>query len=143
MNWVTRERVKVGRIACSWAIKRFIDPDATIYYVPRDQVDAVAEREGAIPFHARGAEIMHRGKETSFEVLVNKYGLMSDPAMALLSRIVNGADTDNSTFRQPEGPGVRAVTDGLGEMGLTDEEIVLRGAVVFDALYAYCKSKTV
>jgi hypothetical protein len=28
MKWVTREKVKVDRVACPWLIKRFIDPDA-------------------------------------------------------------------------------------------------------------------
>lgn len=141
MKWVTRERVKVGRIACSWAIRRWIDPAAEIRYVPRDEVQAVVDAEGAIPFHVKGAEIAHHGRETSFEALVRVYDLRGDPAMALLARIVNGADTDNTAFSQPEAPGLRAVTDGLGALGLTDEEIVARGAIVFDALYAYCQRK--
>ena len=50
MKWVTRENAKVDRIACPWLIRRFIDPDARFLYVPADEVMAVAEREGAIPY---------------------------------------------------------------------------------------------
>ncbi len=32
--WVTRTGVHVDRIACSWLIRRFIDPDAVIRIVP-------------------------------------------------------------------------------------------------------------
>ena len=38
MKWVTRERPKADRIACPWLIRRFIDPQAEIRYVPADQV---------------------------------------------------------------------------------------------------------
>ena len=44
MKWVTRQRPKVDRIACPWLIRRFIDPDADILYVPADDVLTVAER---------------------------------------------------------------------------------------------------
>ena len=47
MKWVTREHPKTDRIACPWLIRKFIDPDAEIVYVPRDEVLAFAEREGA------------------------------------------------------------------------------------------------
>jgi hypothetical protein len=49
-SWITRERPKVDRVACPWLIKRFVDPQAEILYVPADQVVAVAQREGATPF---------------------------------------------------------------------------------------------
>ncbi len=38
MKWITREKVKVDRVACPWLIKRFIDPDAAFLFVPADQV---------------------------------------------------------------------------------------------------------
>jgi hypothetical protein len=34
MKWVTREPAKVDRIACPWLIKRFVDKDAEILFVP-------------------------------------------------------------------------------------------------------------
>ncbi len=37
------------------------------------------------------------------------HGLASDPALLLLARIVNGADTDNALWNQPESAGLRAV----------------------------------
>ena len=30
MKWVTREKVKVDRVACPWLIQRFIDPAAEL-----------------------------------------------------------------------------------------------------------------
>ena len=62
MKWVTRARPKTDRIACPWLIRRFIDPDAEILYVPVDQVLDVARKEGARSFDADGAEFTHRGE---------------------------------------------------------------------------------
>jgi hypothetical protein len=41
MRWITRERVKVDRVACPWLIKKFIDPDAAFSFVPREDVEHV------------------------------------------------------------------------------------------------------
>jgi hypothetical protein len=34
MRWITRENVKVDRVACPWLIKRFVDPEAEFLFVP-------------------------------------------------------------------------------------------------------------
>ena len=98
MKWITRERVKVDRVACPWLIRKFIDPDAEFLFVPAEEVMTVAERERAIPYDVKGVELGHHGKECSFDALVKKYKLGEDLAMVLLAKIVNGADTDNSLW---------------------------------------------
>ena len=95
MKWITRERVKVDRVACPWLIKRFVDKDAEFYFVPADQVTGEAERLGAIPFDVPDVDLGHHGKACSFEAILKKYKLDGDPVLALLGKIVNGADTDN------------------------------------------------
>ena len=37
MKWVTREHVKVDRVACRWPIKKFVDPDAEFLFTPSDR----------------------------------------------------------------------------------------------------------
>lgn len=140
MKWVTRERVKVDRVACPWLIKRFVDDEAEFHFVPAEQVAAEAERLGAIPFDVPGVELGHHGKECSFEAILKKYALHQDPALALLGRIVNGADTDNSLYAQPEGPGLAAIAEGFRHLGLKDDHAINAAAwIVYDALYAYCQ----
>jgi hypothetical protein len=141
MKWVTRERVHVDRVACPWLIQRFVDPAAEFLFVSRDQVLAVAEREGAIPFDAPGVELGHHGSHCSFEAIVEKYGIQ-DPAVLLLAQIVNSADADPSTYNRPEAPGLRAIAEGFRHLGLRDDhEILAREFVVYDALYAYCQQQ--
>ena len=65
MKWITRERVKVDRVACPWLIKRFVDKDAEFYFVSADQVLREAKRLGAIPFDVPDVELGHHGKACS------------------------------------------------------------------------------
>jgi hypothetical protein len=140
MKWITRERVKVDRVACPWLISKFVDREAEFLFVPRDQVRSVAQREGAISYDCEGDELGHHGKECSFEAILRKYNLMDNPALALLGRIVNGADTDNTLWNQPEGPGLEAIAEGFRHLGFKDDHEVLKHEfIVYDALYEYCK----
>ncbi len=142
MKWITRERVKVDRVACPWLIRKFIDKEAEFYFVPSDKVMKEAERLGAIPFDFPGIELGHHGKECSFDAFIRKYNLSGDPALAFLAKIVNGADTDNTLYNQPEGPGLKAVAEGFRHLGLRDDhEINAAEWIVYDALYAYCKER--
>ncbi|HYU30921.1 MAG TPA: chromate resistance protein ChrB domain-containing protein [Thermoanaerobaculia bacterium] len=139
MKWITRERVKVDRVACPWLIRKFVDPEAELLFVPRDQVQEIAEREGATLFDVEGVELGHHGGECSFEAILHRYGL-NDPALILLGKIVNGADTDNSLWHQPEGPGLSAIAEGFRHLGFKDDHEINRAEwIVYDALYAYCQ----
>ena len=140
MKWITRERVKVDRVACPWLIKKFVDKDAEFVFVPSDKVMDEAKRLGATPYDVANVELGHHGKECSFEAIVKKYNLTHDRALVLLGRIVNGADTDNTLYGQPEGPGLNAVAEGFRHLGLPDDHAVNAAEwIVYDALYAYCQ----
>ncbi len=140
MKWITREKVKVDRVACPWLIRRFVDKDAEFLFVPAENVETDAARLGAIPYDVPNAELGHHGKECSFDAIMKKYGFRNDPALVLLARIVNGADTDNSLHHQPEGPGLNAIAEGFRHLGYADDhEINASEWIVYEALYAYCR----
>ena len=140
MKWITRERVKVDRVACPWLIKKFVDPQAEFLFVPAAEVLAVADREGAIPYDVANVELGHHGQECSFEAILKKYNLTGDRALVLLGKIVNGADTDNTLWQQPEGPGLEAIAEGFRHLGYPDDHAVNAAEwIVYDALYAYCQ----
>ena len=70
MKWVTRQKVKVDRVACPWLIKKFVDPEAEFLFVLPDEVIATAEREGATPFDVPDVELGHHEGKCSFESIV-------------------------------------------------------------------------
>ena len=109
MKWVTRERPKTDRIACPWLIRRFIDPDAEIVYVPKDEVHAYTREHNAHSFDAPGAEFDHRDGKCTFEVLIDHYGLGGDPALVRLAAIVHAADIREDLHSDPLGPPLAAL----------------------------------
>jgi hypothetical protein len=137
MKWVTRARPKTDRIACPWLIRRFIDPDAEILFVPADHVLAVAEREGARSFDAPDAEFTHRDGLCTFEVLIDEFGLGEDPALKRLAVIVHAADVPADVDTDPLGPGLLAIGEGGLLAEDDDHRLLERGTFVYDALYAW------
>ena len=77
--WVTRARPKIDRIACPWLIKRFVDRDAVFLFVPPADVEAVADRFNAAPYDIEGVFWSHRDERCTFDVMVEEFGLSSEP----------------------------------------------------------------
>jgi hypothetical protein len=138
VKWVTRERPKTDRIACPWLIRRFVDPDAEILYVPRNEVLTIAAREGARSFDAPGAEFDHRDGKCTFEVLMEYFGLSDDPALERLARIVHAADIDAERHTDPMGAALLAIATGALQVEPDDDRLLERASFVYDALYAWC-----
>ena len=141
MKWVTRSHVHVDRVACPWLIKRFVDPEAEFLFVPRDEVMAVAAREGAIPFDAKGqAELDHHEGRCSFESIILKYNL-TDPALLRLAQIVHSADVSADRGKDPLAAGLEAIATGFGLLYPDDHENLAHQFAVYDALYAWCQTQ--
>jgi hypothetical protein len=115
MKWITREKVKVDRVACPWLIKKFVDPDAEFVFLPHDT-------------------------EVSFDAILRKHGLTNDPGLILLAQIVRAADS-RPTDPHPAGEGLRWIAHGFSALGLSDHEILDREFIVYDALYAECQKR--
>jgi hypothetical protein len=136
MNWITRERPKIDRIACPWLILRFIDAPAQFHYVPAERVLAMAEQMGAIPYDIPGVELTHVGERCSFDAFIDKYQI-EDPALSKLALIVRGADTSRLDLA-PQCAGLFAISLGLSATLTDDHEMLRHGLVMYDALYAWC-----
>ena len=134
MRWVTREQVKVDRVACPWLIRKFVDPDAEFVFLPRD---TDWSRVNGIVYDAPGAELGHHGERVSFEAILEKYGL-NDPALRLMGEIIRAADSRPSN-PHPAGEGLRWIAHGFASLGLTDHELLDRETIVYDALFAHCR----
>jgi hypothetical protein len=139
MKWITRERVKVDRVACPWLIRKFVDPQAEFIFVPGDQVETKTREFGATPFDIDGSELGHHGEDVSFNSILKKYKL-SDPALVLLGELVRAADSHPAN-PHPAGEGLRWVAFGFSALGLNDHEILEREFIVYDALYAECRRR--
>jgi hypothetical protein len=136
MKWITRSHVHVDRVACPWLINRFIDSEAEFIFVPKSRVKAAAEKEGAIPFDAPGAEFDHDGDLCTFDVIIRNYELTDKPLLRL-AKIVNAADTRRPDM-DPLAAGLEAIAVGYGLRFPDDKTNLERQFEVYDALYAWC-----
>lgn len=137
MKWITREHPKIDRIACPWLIKRFIDPDAEIIYVPFEQVVKQAELLNAVPFDLPGVEYTHYNDQCTFDYFIKKHHL-KDVALERMAAIVRGADTDRHDFA-PQASGLSAIFLGLSQNIKDDHELLDLGLKVYDGLYTWAK----
>jgi hypothetical protein len=139
MKWITRQNVKVDRVACPWLIKRFVDPQAEFLFVEEQNLLEQAKQQDAIPFDAPKIEAIklnHRGPRCTFEAIVEDYNV-ADPAVARLALIVRSADIKGQENVAAEGVGLRSIAEGFAAMRLSDEDRLIRQFPIYDALYAY------
>jgi hypothetical protein len=135
MKWITREKVKVDRVACPWLIQKFIDSQAEFLFLPAN-TNWQAITDGHI-YDVPGCDLGHHGEDVSFNTLLKRHDL-TDPALVLLGEIVRAADSHPSKPHLA-GEGLRWVAHGFSALGLTDHEILEREFIVYDALYAECQ----
>lgn len=138
MKWITRSHVHVDRVACPWLISRFIDSQAEFMFVPKSEIDRVAQETGAIPFDAPGVELGHHQGRCSFESIILKYGL-KDPGLLRLAQIVHAADVAEDLDADPLARGLEAIASGYSLRYPDDRENILHQFEVYDALYAWCR----
>lgn len=140
MKWVTREHANVERVACPWLIRKFIDSEAEFAFVP-NETNPLTITDG-IPFDMKGVELGHHAGKCSFETMLAKYDLESDPALVLMGSIIHGADIPIDIDITPESAGLRAIAFGFHYLGIDDHEKIQLQMPMYDALYAWCQRKT-
>ncbi len=138
MKWVTRSHVHVDRVACPWLISRFVDSEAEFIFVPKNQVEKVADETGATPVDVPGAELGHKDGKCSFEAIIEKYEL-TDKALIRLAKIVHAADVAADLHTDEIAPGLEAIAVGYSLRFPDDFENLERQFEVYDALYAWCR----
>jgi len=141
MKWVTRQYVHVDRTACPWLIRRFIDPEAELIFVPVERIEEVVKKEKAIPYDAPGVELGHHGDKCSFDSIIEKYNV-TDPAVLELAKIVRAADTGKFEAAR-ESAGLEAAMSGLSIAAKDDSETIEKASIVYEALYTSCKLKLI
>jgi hypothetical protein len=112
MKWLTREKIKVGRVACPWLIRNFVDPDAEFVFLPH-QTDWSKLRDGTV-FDVPNCELGHHSEDVSFNSILKKYNL-TDPALLLLGEIVRAADS-RPTKPHPAGEGLRWIAEASADL---------------------------
>ena len=129
-TWVTRQNIHVDRIACSWLIRRFIDPEARFKFVPGKTYEP---RNGELRFDMFDAEFTHEGDKCSFEVLLERFGLR-DPGLRAIAEIVHDIDLKDGKYGRRDADGVARVISAIANSAKDDDDRVARGSSLFEDL---------
>lgn len=132
-TWLTRPRPEIDRVGSAWLIRKFIDPKARFIFstVP-------AKHRDAIPYDMFEVEFSHHGDDCTFETLMKRFGI-SDKALVKIAEMVHEADLEDGKFQRQECVGIDRVLKGWARVGLSDEQLLEKGAECFDALYEYLR----
>ena len=135
-TWITRERPYVDRLATIWAVRRFIDPDASLVFVAHDA--RVDKRQDAVWFDMPEAEFTHLGGRITFEVVIASFGLAQEVPAGLIATL-RAIDLEEMDLAPAEAAGIKRVLDGLHVTLRDDEQLVAAALPLFDALSATYK----
>src|SRR5215210_2571790 len=136
MRWVTRRNLHIDRTACPWLICKYIDAEAEFSFVPADTDPSAVDGHS---FDMRGAEYGHTDGKCTFEVMLERHGLDTDPALVEMGRIIRDADVPPGRTRHPEAAGLDALIRGFQSSVPDDHEKLRLTGPLYDALYAYCQ----
>jgi hypothetical protein len=132
-TWVTRRGARVDRIASSWLIRRFVDPEARFKFV---EPEGYRPETGELRFDMFEGEFTHEGDRCTFETLVRRFGLI-DTALRAISEIVHDIDLKEERFGRAESAGVASMIHGITSTSESDAERLRRGAEMLDNLYEH------
>ena len=112
MKWITREKIKVDRVACPWLIKKFIDTGAEFLFLPRN-TDWARINDGIV-FDVPNCELGHHGEDVSFNSIL-KNTISAIQRSFCWARLC--AADSHPANPQPAGEGLRWIASGFGGLG--------------------------
>ncbi len=130
-TWVTRQDIHVDRIACAWLIKRFVDPEGNLKFVPGKQYEP---GPGEYRYDITDGEFTHEGDNCSFETILSRTRI-ADPALKAIAEIIHDIDLQDGKFDHPETVGISHVISGICRTQGSDDARVSRGSELFDDIY--------
>lgn len=144
MKWATRKNMKTDRVACAWLIRRYIDPEPEFFFFDEGVLLEEARKIGAKTFDAKGSDYGHEGWRCSFQVMMERHGLVGkDPALDHMAAVIHASDVSIKLydFTIMEGFGIWALAQGFAEFMKDDSDKLKYAVPVYEALYQWCRLK--
>jgi hypothetical protein len=127
--WATRRPLWADRLACAWLIRRFVDPEGSVQWLDKAQ----ACPPSAVGFAFDGARFGNSATQISFEVMLGRFGLAHNGALAKIGGIVRYLEVRDVPV--PEAAGVQTLLQGASRRASTDDELLAEAEKTFDLLY--------
>jgi len=133
--WATRKPLWADRLASAWLIRRFIDPEATLLWLDKNQ----GCPSTAVGFGFEGATFSNSKDKVTFQELLASFSLDKSETLAKIGTLVHFLDTGRAPVA--EAAGVDTLLQGARRRSNSDEELFAESEKTFDLLYeAYFES---
>jgi hypothetical protein len=129
-TWATRKRPWVDRLGSAWLVQRFIDRSPRFTWL----ADPKRCPKNALGYDFDGATFTHVGDKVTFEVVAESFGLMEDPAIQRMARLVHCIDVGGIPV--DEAPGLEMLVRGLQAQHADDDALLGASLPLFDSIYA-------
>jgi hypothetical protein len=133
MKWITWKRIGIDRMACSWLIRKHVDPSAEFVFI--DKGSDYKDMDG-IPFDIPGAALSHKRGKCTFVTILKEYGI-KDRTLDRMADIVNSADTINDLLPAPEAAGFDLICRSVSRFLDDDAKSVDQAGLIFEAVYRF------
>jgi hypothetical protein len=128
-TWATRRPVFADRLACAWLIRRFVDPEATLLWMEKNQEMPA----GAIGYAFEGANFGNSETRVTFEEMLVQLNLAANTALVKIGGIVHFLEVKGTPV--PEAAGVQTLLQGAARRATSDDELLQEVEKTFDLLY--------
>ena len=128
-TWVTRKPLWADRLACSWLIRRFVDPEATLTWLEKTE----ALPPDSIGFGFEGAQFRNSATRVTFEEMLVKLDIAKNAALAKIGSIVHFLEIRGTPVA--EAAGVQTLLQGAQRRSNSEKELLTEAEKTFDLLY--------
>lgn len=127
--WATKKPLWADRLASAWLIRRFIDPEATVVWLEKNQTCPAA----AVGFGFDGAAFFNSKSRVTFEELIASFDLERNSTLVRLGSLVHYLDAGGTPV--PEAAGVESLLQGAVRRSSNEDELFAETEKTFDLLY--------
>jgi hypothetical protein len=127
--WATRRPLWADRLACAWLIRRFVDPEGSMLWLEKTQECHAP----VVGFAFDGARFGNDASQVTFEVMLRRFGLAKNAALAKIGAIVHFLEVRDTPV--PEAAGVQTLLQGAARRSANDDELLAEAEKTFDLLY--------
>ena len=127
--WATRKPLWADQLASAWLIRRFIDAEATMLWLDKNQ----ACPESAVGFAFTGATFSNSKDKVTFEEILATFKLDKNTALARIGALIHALNEGET--KVAEAAGVQTLLQGAVRRTENEDQLLAETEMTFDLLY--------
>jgi len=127
--WATRKPLWADQLASAWLIRRFIDPEATLVWLDKNQ-ECPAR---AVGFAFAGATFCNSKDKVTFEEILASFKLDQNTGLARIGTLIHALNAGET--KVAEAAGVQTLLQGAVRRTGSEDQLLAETEMTFDLLY--------